>query len=93
MATTAALANPADFCDGESFLIIGVKPNRLNILQNIPGVKFPESYKRYEKVTIASIDIFVLGLDDLISAKLAARRKQDLADVGKLQIAKKMRQG
>ncbi len=76
--------SPADFCDGASFFIIGVKPNRVDLLQNVPGVEFSAAWSRQQRVNLAGVEVGVIGLEDLIRAKTAAGRPQDLADLEKL---------
>ena len=81
-------ASPADFCDGKSFFIIGVKPNRVDILQNVPGLEFESAWQNCQKVQIGKLVVRVPGLNDLLKAKITAGRPQDLADVEKLKKVK-----
>ena len=67
-----------------NFFQVGLPPNRVDIIVTIPGVEFKDAYSRREMIQIEDMSIPVLGLGDLIQAKLAAGRPQDLVDAGAL---------
>lgn len=72
-----------DFSEPGYFFQMGAPPLRVDVMMSIPGVQFQEAWKRRNTVAIDD-DLLVhliIGRDDLIAAKLAAGRKQDLADV------------
>ena len=73
-----------DFCTAGIFFQIGVAPNRVDIITSIPGVEFDAAYRRAEYVRIDNLDVTFISRQDLISAKLAAGRPQDLVDAGSL---------
>lgn len=73
-----------DFMDPESFFIIGVKPNRIDILQKVPGLVFSDAWKGRKIFSISGTEANYLSCRDLITAKLAAGRAQDLVDAKKL---------
>ncbi|TVQ02590.1 MAG: hypothetical protein EA381_03015, partial [Planctomycetaceae bacterium] len=77
-----------DFTDEESFFIIGINPNRIDILKKIPGLEFSGAYRNREIFTLKDVRASFLSLDDLILAKEASARPQDIADVEKLKKAK-----
>ncbi len=83
----APLANisESDFTDEESFYVIGVKPNRIDILQKIPGLNFNDAWANKKVFVLGEIASNFLSLEDLITAKMAAGRPQDIADVAKLK--------
>lgn len=89
----APIANATiqDFTDEDSFFIIGVKPNRIDILKKIPGVIFDEAWKRKNIVSINEHKLNVLSFDDTLKAKIAAGRPQDLLDVEKLKKARNLK--
>jgi len=64
------------------FYQIGVAPNRVDIITSIAGVQFGEAFVRRSIVKIDGIDVPFISADDLIHAKLAAGRPQDLVDAG-----------
>src|ERR1035441_4458681 len=92
-ATYAALAEfgtllqgirPEDFADRSSFFRFGRDPHGFDILPDIPGVDFDAAWERRVETTIdpdSGLKAFFISRDDLIAAKLAAARPQDLADV------------
>jgi hypothetical protein len=73
-----------DFTTKDGFYQIGIAPNRVDVINEIPGVKFVEAYQRKELVKVADLEIPFISRQDLISAKLAAGRPQDLVDEGAL---------
>ncbi len=70
--------------DKEDFLVIGVAPNRIDILKSISGLKFPACWKNRRTFDLHGTTAHFLNLQDLLTAKLAAGRPQDLADAAKL---------
>ena len=74
-----------DFSDPESFFIVGVKPNRIDILKRIPGLDFSAAWEKRNKTTVDGVEIPIPALEDLIAAKIAAGRPQDIADAAKLK--------
>lgn len=64
---------------------VGVRPERIDFLGKVPGLKFDEAFKRKLELNVAGLSIPVLHLDDLIISKLLADRPQDKADISKLQ--------
>jgi hypothetical protein len=60
---------------------IGVEPNRIDILTGISGVSFEKAWQRRKKDYYGDERIFLLDLKDIIKAKKAAGRKQDLLDL------------
>ncbi len=69
----------------EDILFLGRPPVRVDILQEIPGVSFAKSYERRVEVTVRGITVPIIGKQDLIAAKRASGRLQDLADVQALE--------
>jgi hypothetical protein len=92
-ATYAALASfgaplqnirPEDFADRNSFFRFGHDPRGVDILPDIPGVDFDAAWeRRVEGVIDAKADLkaYFISAEDLMASKLAAGRRQDLADV------------
>jgi len=71
----------------EDFLVIGVAPNRIDILKSIPGLEFEPCWKNRRILDIGGTKANFLDLEDLLTAKLAAGRPQDLVDAAKLNKA------
>lgn len=74
-----------DFCDEENFYIIGVKPNRIDILMKIPGLNFDSAWLRKIEVILGKTTAYIPHIEDLITSKKAAGRPQDLLDVIELE--------
>ena len=87
------LANvrPAEFAERGSFFRFGRDPRGFDILPDIPGVEFDAAWERRVEGVIdaaTGLKAFFISKDDLIAAKLAAGRPQDLADVSAIQSAR-----
>jgi hypothetical protein len=91
-ATYAALAQfgaalqglrPEDFTDRNSFFRFGCDPKGFDILPNIPGLDFDAAWERRVETVIdaaTGLKANFISAQDLIAAKLASGRPQDLAD-------------
>src|SRR5262249_43747783 len=91
-ATYAALASfgaplhglcPEDFADRGSFFRFGRDPCGVDILPDIPGVNFDAAWERRVESVIdraSGLTAWFISSDDLIAAKLAIGRPQDIAD-------------
>jgi hypothetical protein len=98
-ATYAALAEfgaalqgirPEDFADRSSFFRFGRDPKGFDILPSIPGVDFDAAWERRVEGVIdatTGLKAFFISSNDLVAAKLAAGRPQDLADVDAIRKA------
>lgn len=74
----------ADFADPGPFFRMGRAPVGVDILTEIPGVDFNAAWERRVEGMIdpaSGLKANFISADDLIAAKLAAGRPQDLADV------------
>jgi hypothetical protein len=81
---------PEDFLDREGFFRMGHAPVMVEILPSIKGVEFDHAWERRVETVIdpdTGLAVFVISRDDLIAAKLAAARPQDLADVDAIRKA------
>lgn len=79
----------ADFSEEGYFYQMGVPPVRIDILMGIPGVEFEEAWGRRIVVDFDDLDVAFISREDLITAKLASGRPQDLLDVEALRLAAK----
>ena len=80
----------ADFAEQGPFFRMGREPVGVDILTARPGVEFDEAWQhRIEDVVDAAtgLQAFFLSKNDLIAAKLASGRPQDLADVDAIRRA------
>jgi len=98
-ATYAALASfgaplegirPEEFADRSGFFRFGRDPRGIDILPDLPGVDFDAAWERRVEAVLdteTGLTAFFISRDDLIAAKLASGRLQDLADVRAIQDA------
>jgi len=75
-----------DFTEPDNFFRMGTPPVMVDIMPKISGVEFESAWPR--RVTVAIDDALTVNFisrDDLLAAKMAAGRPQDLADVDALR--------
>lgn len=77
--------SPADFTQEGYFYQMGNPPFRLDIMMSISGVTFETAWKNREKVQVEGLVIPFISKADLIKAKEASGRDQDLIDVKELK--------
>jgi hypothetical protein len=75
------------FTRRDTFLVIGVIPNRVDILKSIPGVEFEECWRSRRTLDLGGVQAHFPSPEHLLAAKLAAGRPQDLVDATKLKKA------
>ncbi len=102
-ATYAALAafgaplkglRPEDFAEPGSFFRFGLDPHGFDILPDVPGIDFEAAWERRVEGIIDpenGLKAFFISAPDLIAAKLAAGRPQDIADAAAIREAAKAR--
>jgi hypothetical protein len=81
---------PEEFADRGGFFRFGRDPRGFDILPDLPGVDFDAAWeRRVEGVLDAASGLRAsfISNDDLIAAKLASGRRQDLADVEAIEKA------
>lgn len=64
---------------------IGIEPNRIEVLNKIKGVEFPEAYSLCKTFLQNNIGVKYIHFDHLIQAKEAAGRFKDKADIEELK--------
>ena len=69
-----------DFADEGYFYQMGFSPSRVDILMGIPGIGFEEAWSRKMEVDFDGLLVPFISKKDLIVAKLASGRAQDLMD-------------
>jgi len=69
-----------DFSEEGYFYQMGVPPMRVDILMGIPGLEFEKAWKRRVEIDFEGIVVAFVSREDLITAKLASGRPQDLID-------------
>lgn len=73
-----------DFAEEGYFYQMGIPPVRIDILMGIPGIKFKDAWENRVKVDFDDVPVTFISKKDLITAKRAAGRPQDLIDVASL---------
>jgi hypothetical protein len=70
----------ADFSEEGYFYQMGSPPVRVDVLMGIPGIEFSEAWKRRVDVMFDDLPVTFISRADLIVAKRASGRPQDLID-------------
>ena len=79
-----------DLTNPEWFIQLGVAPVRIDLLTQLMGCpKFATLWKNRVAAQFGNVHANFLGFEDLMIAKQAAGRPQDLADLQELQKVKK----
>jgi hypothetical protein len=75
-----------DFSEPGSFFRMGTPPVMVDILSTIGGVEFEPAWaRRVEHTVEPGLTVPFISREDLVAAKLAAGRPQDMADVAALR--------
>jgi len=74
-----------DFLETGQVIQLGVAPVRIDILTSIKGMDFPGFWENRVVGRYGDMDVFFISKQDLIKCKRASGRKQDLADIEKLE--------
>lgn len=80
--------NEDDFSKKGQIIQLGFEPIRIDILTSIDGCDFNEIWQNKIIGKYGNIEVFFIGLEQLIKNKKATNRKQDQAD---LEILNKIR--
>jgi hypothetical protein len=79
------LVKAEDFAKTDFVFHFGSPPWRIDILTSIPGIEFAEAFARRVSMPLGPATVNCISREDLIRAKKASGRHQDLADVEKLE--------
>lgn len=74
-----------DFLEPETVVQLGRPPQRIDLLTELDGVAFDDSFEARQEVKIEGVSISFIGLDQLRKNKQASGRHQDLADLEHLR--------
>ncbi len=83
-----------DLADPHNFIRFGREPRAVDILPGIDGVDFDAAWESRVEGVIdprSGLTAFFISCADLVTAKLAAGRPQDIADVAALRMAAETR--
>ncbi|MES2459468.1 MAG: DUF6036 family nucleotidyltransferase [Armatimonadota bacterium] len=75
----------ADFAEEGFVFQIGVAPVRIDILMSIDGLTFSEAWPNRVSVDFDGVQALLISRQDLIRAKRASGRPQDLMDANNLE--------
>jgi hypothetical protein len=73
-----------DFAEPEVLYQIGLPPSRIDIMTSVTGLAFDEAWPNRIEAHFGDVVAPVLGLEDMRTAKRAAGRLKDLADLEEL---------
>jgi hypothetical protein len=73
-----------DFLEPNQIIQLGYPPNRIDLLTSLVGVDFQSCYDAKIAVTVGSLVVNFIDIDNLKRNKKASGRLQDLADVENL---------
>ncbi len=75
----------ADFLVEDQIIQLGYAPSRIDIITDLPGVEFSDSYDARVLVDVEGVTVHFIDLDNLKRNKRASGRHQDLADLENLE--------
>ncbi len=73
-----------DFAEEGYFYQMGVPPVRVDVFMGVPGLEFEAAWERRVEIDFDGLLVPYISREDLIAAKLASGRPQDLIDVQNL---------
>lgn len=74
-----------DFSEEGYFYQMGVPPVRVDVLMGIPGATFEKCWSRRQIVDFDGLKVNFISKQDLVTAKRASGRPQDLIDANLLE--------
>ena len=74
-----------DLEDETTVLQIGVAPIRIDVITSIENVSFDEAWPNRVEVDREGVNVWIIGLKELIRNKEAVGRPQDLVDAARLR--------
>ena len=77
--------SPNDFLEPNCVIQIGNIPNRIDILTDIDGLDFENSWQNKNKIDFDGLTTYSLSLDDLIINKSSTKRAKDKLDLEQLK--------
>lgn len=82
------------FLEPGAYFRFGAPPNQVDIFPGIPGVEFEACWPKRVEVPLdceSPLSANIISAEDLIAAKIASGREQDLADVQAIRRAQKQK--
>ena len=79
---------PREYFEREGTAVhLGNEPNRIDLLTTLRGVSIAAIFRNLERVDFGGVELNIIALADLLSAKRHSTRPRDLADVDELEKA------
>ena len=75
----------SDFTIKGRIVQLGVSPVRIDIINDIDGIKFLDAYRRKETFQFGKVSANFISRLDIIANKKASNRKKDQADLDELE--------
>jgi hypothetical protein len=69
-------------------IVLGRPPSRIDVLNELTGIDFDDAWQRRVYGDVGKLRVAFLSIEDLLTAKRAVGRPQDLIDVAALEAAK-----
>ena len=82
------------FLEPGTFFRIGAPPCQIGVFPEIPGVQFEDCWANRVEVVLdadGALSANFISADDLILAKIASGREQDLADAQAIRMARQQK--
>jgi hypothetical protein len=76
---------PSDLANPDLIYQLGIEPNRIDLVMSVTGLEFASAWSRSVATIYDGVPIKLLSLADLIAAKRACGRPQDLLDIALLE--------
>jgi hypothetical protein len=80
-----------DFTNRELVFQIGIEPHRIDVMMGIKGLEFSDAWPRRVEAHFEDVVINLISKEDLLIAKQAAGRPQDLIDLDKLKLSQDLK--
>jgi hypothetical protein len=77
--------HPQDFHSPGNAILLGVKPNRVDLLTGISGVTFEEAWAARTKGELEGIPTQLIGREELLRNKQSTGRAKDMGDAEELR--------
>lgn len=74
----------ADFAS-DGFFQMGQPPVRIDIMMSVDGIDFADAWPNRQKGDFDGIPALFIGREDLLTAKAAAARPQDIIDINSIR--------
>ena len=80
-----------DFANRELVFQIGIEPLRIDVMMGIKGLEFSDAWPHRVETTFEDVSMNLLSKEDLLVAKIAAGRPQDMLDVDELKLSQDLK--